>query len=141
MLPSDCKYIMLTSFLIFLEGRNFFLVDRFFCRGSNVLSRVSRFSDQFLRSEGLSLQLIKNETLAQVLSCEFFKIFKNTFFTQHFQATASVNSVYLSVLVSSNNLSPLANLMDGQSSSNCLWKALLTILENTRKGECELRSS
>ena len=32
---------------------------------------------------------IKKETLAQVFSCEFFKIYKNTFFTEHLWATAS----------------------------------------------------
>ena len=32
---------------------------------------------------------IKKETLAQVFSCEFFKIYKNIFFTEHLWATAS----------------------------------------------------
>ena len=31
---------------------------------------------------------IKKETLAQVFSCEFCKIFKNTFFTEHLWKTA-----------------------------------------------------
>ena len=34
---------------------------------------------------------IKKETLAQMLSCEFCKIFKNTFFTEHLWMTASKN--------------------------------------------------
>ena len=33
---------------------------------------------------------IKNETLAQTFSCEFCEVSKNTFFTEHLQATASV---------------------------------------------------
>ena len=33
---------------------------------------------------------IIKETLAQVLSCEFCDIFKNTFFTEHLRATAFV---------------------------------------------------
>ena len=33
---------------------------------------------------------IKKETLAQVLSCEFCEISKNTFFTEHLQTTASM---------------------------------------------------
>ena len=33
---------------------------------------------------------IKKETLAQVLSCEFCEIFKNTFSTEHLQTTASI---------------------------------------------------
>ena len=32
---------------------------------------------------------IKNEALAQVFSCEFWKIRKNTFFAEHHQTTAS----------------------------------------------------
>ena len=32
----------------------------------------------------------KKETLAQLLSCEFREILKNTFFTEHLQATASI---------------------------------------------------
>ena len=32
---------------------------------------------------------IKKETLAQVFSCEFYEISKNTFFTEHLWATAS----------------------------------------------------
>ena len=35
---------------------------------------------------------IKRETLAQVLSCEFSKISKNTFFTEQLQETASLSS-------------------------------------------------
>ena len=31
----------------------------------------------------------KKETLAQVFSCEFSKIFKNTFFIEHLRVTAS----------------------------------------------------
>ena len=33
---------------------------------------------------------IKKETLAQMFSCEFWKISKNTFLTEHLWATASV---------------------------------------------------
>ena len=33
--------------------------------------------------------LIKKETLAQVFSCEFYKIFKNAFFTEQLWTTAS----------------------------------------------------
>ena len=37
---------------------------------------------------------IKKETLAQVFSCEFCKISKNTFFTEHLLATASALSLF-----------------------------------------------
>ena len=33
---------------------------------------------------------IKKETLAQVFSCEFCEISKNTFFTEHLYTTASI---------------------------------------------------
>ena len=35
---------------------------------------------------------IKKETLAQVFSCEFCEIFKNTIFTEHLRTTASVKT-------------------------------------------------
>ena len=40
-----------------------------------------------LRPEACNL--IKKEALAQVVSCEIFEIFKNTFFIQHLRTTAS----------------------------------------------------
>ena len=36
---------------------------------------------------------IKKETLVQVFSCEFYKILKNTFFTEHLRTTAFVKSL------------------------------------------------
>ena len=44
------------------------------------------------RVSGLACSFIKKETLAQVFSCEFCEISKNTFFTKHLWATASVIS-------------------------------------------------
>ena len=38
----------------------------------------------------VSFSIIKKETLAQVFSCEFYEISKNTFFTEHLRAAASV---------------------------------------------------
>ena len=37
----------------------------------------------------LQENFIKKETLAQVFSCEFYEIFKNTFFTENLRTTAS----------------------------------------------------
>ena len=42
-----------------------------------------------------SATLLKKETLAQVFSCEFCEIFKNTFFTEHIWTTASVYTILL----------------------------------------------
>ena len=40
-------------------------------------------------AQALACDFIKKEAMAQVFSCEFCEIFKNTFFTEHFRATAS----------------------------------------------------
>ena len=42
---------------------------------------------------------IKKETLPQVFSCEFCKSSKNTFFTEHLWATASVFLINSSVQI------------------------------------------
>ena len=41
---------------------------------------------------------MKKETLAQVFSCEFYEIFKNTFFTEHLRTTAS-DDIYALLLL------------------------------------------
>ena len=42
----------------------------------------------FNKIAGLTCNIIKKKTLAQVFSCEFCEFFKNTFFTEHFRTTA-----------------------------------------------------
>ena len=44
---------------------------------------------------GAACNFIKKETLAQVFSCEFCEISKNTFFKEHVSATASLFSYEL----------------------------------------------
>ena len=54
--------------------------------------KISRNSQKTPVSESLfliKLQTLEQVTLAQVFSCEFCEIFKNTFFTEHFWTTAS----------------------------------------------------
>ena len=51
----------------------------------NTCTRVS-----FVTKLQAACNFIKNETLAQVPSCEFERISKNTFFTEQLQATAPV---------------------------------------------------
>ena len=41
---------------------------------------------------------IKKEALAQVFPCEFSKISKNTFFTEHLRATASVSGISVNLV-------------------------------------------
>ena len=45
----------------------------------------------FNKVAGAACNFIKKESLAQVFSCEFCEISKNTFLTEHFWATASFN--------------------------------------------------
>ena len=45
----------------------------------------------FNKVVGLSLQLIKKETLSQVSSYEFCEIFKNTYLIEHLRTTAFEN--------------------------------------------------
>ena len=63
-----------------------------------VLNNFSKFKGKHrIQSEcGKACNFIKKETLAQVFSCEFWEISKNTFFTEHLQVTAStyVRDVY-----------------------------------------------
>ena len=54
----------------------------------NTCARVSFFN----KVAGAALNFIKKETLAQVLSCEFCEIFKNTCFYRIPPVAASVNN-------------------------------------------------
>ena len=53
----------------------------------NTCDRVS-----FLIKLQAGLQLIKRD-MAQVFSCEFYEIFKNTFFTEHLRVTAFASPI------------------------------------------------
>ena len=53
----------------------------------NTCARVSFL----IKLQAEACNFIKKETLAQVSSCEFCKISKNTFFIEHLRATASVS--------------------------------------------------
>ena len=49
-----------------------------------------------IKLKASSCSFIKKETLAQMFSCEFCEISKNTFFTEHLLATASEGCGYVS---------------------------------------------
>ena len=49
----------------------------------------SLFFDKVAGLRPQACNFIKKETLAQMFPCEFSKIFKNTFFTEHLWKTAS----------------------------------------------------
>ena len=68
------------------------------CSLKKVVFKISQYSQENTRAwvsfsiklQASSLQLYKKkETLAQVLSCEFCEIFKNTFFKEHLRTIAS----------------------------------------------------
>ena len=44
----------------------------------------------YMSQKPKACNFIKKETLVQVLSCQFFKISRSTFSTEHLQTTASV---------------------------------------------------
>ena len=46
----------------------------------------------FNKVAGVAWNSINKETLAQVFSCEFCEIFKNTYFTEHLRTTAFVHN-------------------------------------------------
>ena len=54
-----------------------------------VLENFAKFTGKYL-CRPQACNFINQETLAQVFSCEFCKIFKNTFFTEYPQTTASI---------------------------------------------------
>ena len=53
----------------------------------------------FLNKVAGASNFIKKEALAQVLSCEFCEICKNTFYTEHHWVTASEHSVAISFYI------------------------------------------
>ena len=53
----------------------------------------------FNNVSGLARNFIKKDTLSQVFSCKFCEIFKNTFFREHLQVTASAQYLHFFLLV------------------------------------------
>ena len=65
------------------------------CSVKKDVRRISQNSQENT-CDRVSCRFIKKQTLAQVLSCEFCEISKNTFSTEHLPATASgFNSLFL----------------------------------------------
>ena len=68
---------------------------------------------------------IKKETLAQVFSCEFCKISKNTFFTEHLWTTASNNrtlrlvGAFFSLTLNASRYTKQSIFLTGGSFSAC----------------------
>ena len=78
-----------------------------------------------LRPSGL--QLYEKEIPAKVFMCEFFKIYKNTFLTEHLRGTTSVFSTQL--------------LLDPQIGKHCFsGLKCCQLIEYFRDNSCHLRS-
>ena len=65
-----------------------------------VLGNLTKFTGKhlwqsLLFNKGVACNFIKKKTLAQVFSCEFFGISKNTFFTEHLWTTASTFCLFV----------------------------------------------
>ena len=71
------------------NSRRWRSIKKIFLKTSqNLLANICARVSFLLKLQVLACNFIKKETLAQVFSCEFSEIFKNTFFTEHLQTTA-----------------------------------------------------
>ena len=89
--PSHCYLLLVQSRMVRSSHPEVFYRKgalRNFAKFTGKHLSQSLFFTKICRSEACNF--IKNETLAQTFSCEFCEISKNTFFTEHLQATASV---------------------------------------------------
>ena len=97
------KPTSITSFTLTVShNHNFRSSHRRCSLKKGVLRKFSKFIGKqlcqslfFNKVAGLRPQacnFIRKETLAQIFSCEFCEIFKNTFFTEHLRTTASTIS-------------------------------------------------
>ena len=72
------------------------------CSAKKVLLEISQNSHEktctrvsfLMKLQFLACNFIKKETVAQVFSCEFYEISKNTIFTEHLWATASTKCYF-----------------------------------------------
>ena len=60
------------------------------CARASFLMKLPVEASNFIKKETRTetCNFIKKQTLAKVFSCEFYEIFKNTFFTEHLPVTA-----------------------------------------------------
>ena len=73
------------------------------CVRVSFLIKLQAESCNFIKRE--TCEFVKKETLAQVFSCEFSEISKNTFFTEHILVTTSVTKlIYKETLMVNENL-------------------------------------
>ena len=68
----------------------------YYCDCTEVFLRISQNSVENTLLKA-TCNHMKKETVAQVLSCEFREVFKNTFFIEHLLATASVTGKAIAI--------------------------------------------
>ena len=76
-----------------------------------VLRTFTKFTEKHLCQSLFFNNFIKKETLAQVFSCEFCEISKNTYFTEHVWTTASIYGKFYSFQSSGNTLIIIERLL------------------------------
>ena len=70
------------------------------CARDSFLIKLQAWACNFIKKESLAAcNFIKKESLAQVFSCEFYEISKNTFFYRTHPVAASVNRMVLSLII------------------------------------------
>ena len=89
-----CVFIVLVTICINAKWINLFQKQSpdIFCK-KGVLRNFTKFTGKHLYQslQPKAFNFIKKETLAQMFSCEFCEIFKNTFFAKCLQTTASIS--------------------------------------------------
>ena len=111
-------------------------VHRNFAKFTGKHLRQSLF---FNKVAGGACNFIKKETLAQVFSCEFCEIFKNTFFTEHLRTTASkILSAASFHRYSENDIFNRTDFVMTDSTSHNLEVIKSVSLGKKRIGECFL---
>ena len=85
----------------------------------SVFKNFTKFTGQdcarvsfLIKLQASACNFIKKKTLVQVFSCAFLKNFKNTFFTEHLQTTASVelyvyNLSYIHIILRYMHITPI----------------------------------
>ena len=93
--------------IIFISSR-----QEVFCK-KDILRNFAKFTwvSFLLKLQDSVCNFIKKETLAQVFSCEFCEISKNTYFTEHVWTTASIYGNFYSFQSSGNTLIIIERLL------------------------------
>ena len=117
-LPKFCNFnnsyindYYLGVFTSLITIQQYIIIKVFICKNGSshrrcsvkkgVLRSFTKFAGKYvcqglflIKVQALACNIIKNQTLAKVFSCEFYEISNNAFFTEHLRATVSVKARY-----------------------------------------------